>query len=188
MSVVFRVVTFQDIQFGRGCKSPNTFCKSFLKTAFKASLQDTPKNLLWTPNSMTRLVYSVPVYRFDHRWFVFISIQQVHLQKIKICHLQGCADINNALRALKIILEKKSLNVNSGSIVWTQTFPRWWLARPHTSFVCTESQNARLGKGWAGTRGRAGPWEWTPPRSLGPGCLTVHALIPVLHQDFPAQV
>ena len=118
MSVVFIVVTFRDrFQLGWGCKSPATFCKSFLKTPFKASLQDTPQNLLGIPNSIARLVYSVLVSRFDHKWFLSISKHQIHLQKIKICHLQGCADIGNAPWALKVILENESLNVNSGSIV-----------------------------------------------------------------------
>ena len=41
------------------------------------------------------------VWRFDYKWFVSISKNQIHLQKIKIGHPQGCIVIKNALRALK---------------------------------------------------------------------------------------
>lgn len=54
-------------------------------------------------------VYSILVSRFEHQWLVSTSKNQIHPQKIKICHPKGCTEIKNALQALKIILNKEFL-------------------------------------------------------------------------------
>ena len=97
--------------------------------------------MLLTPSSLTRFVFSILVSRFDHKWFVSLPKNQIYLQKIKICHPQGCTVIKSVLQALKITLKKRFLKWESEEHCLKAKLSKAVTFRPHTLFVCAESQN-----------------------------------------------